>query len=180
VIPGEPDAFAVPLKVGQHGGVGFAGECAVVSAEDRELSRYRWSKDSHGYARRRTKGGGTIRLHRDLLGLPHGAPDGLVVDHINGDRLDNRRENLRVCEQHENSQNRRSMPGTSSQYRGVSLRKGRGGYKGKPWTAYANRSRRDIGAGEGRLVHLGDYATEEEAAEVAAAWRREHMPFTVD
>lgn len=43
-------------------------------------------------------------LHRLLMGCP----DGLVVDHINGDGLDNRRVNLRICTRTQNGQNRRS------------------------------------------------------------------------
>ena len=46
--------------------------------------------------------GNKYRLHRYLLN----APKGMVVDHINGDTKDNRLENLRVCTQKENLQNR--------------------------------------------------------------------------
>ena len=69
----------------------------------RELSRYFWQLSKHGYAFRRVYAGkranGTSRqrdlyLHRHILGLTKG--DGKIGDHVNRDRLDNRRENLRV------------------------------------------------------------------------------------
>ena len=58
-----------------------------------------------------------IYLHR-LLTL---APEGVQIDHINGDGLDNRRVNLRHATQSQNNANqRKKVPGTSK-YKGVSL-----------------------------------------------------------
>ncbi len=51
-----------------------------------------------------------IRLHRFILD----APDGVVVDHVNGDRLDNRRSNLRMVTPSQNSHNRRRVNRNSS------------------------------------------------------------------
>ena len=76
-----------------------------------------WSYSNSGYAMRGTTAGGkksrgytakdaaekTRLMHRQILGLIHG--DGKEVDHINKDRLDNRRANLRVVTRKENCAN---------------------------------------------------------------------------
>lgn len=176
--------FAIPLTVkrpgGRHGG--WDGTCTLVSPQDKELSKWSWCMDNHGYVRRRAKDGTTVRMHRQIMGVGPGvrADSGAtpVVDHMNHDPLDNRRDNLRVCSQAENAQNKRPHPNATSQYRGVSLRKGRGGYKGKPWIAYG-RLPNPAGKGRGELVYLGYYATEEEAAQVASEWRRENLSHSI-
>lgn len=49
------------------------------------------------------------------------APEGLVVDHINGDTTDNRKENLRLCTNTQNTKNlRKQLNGHTSKYKGVS------------------------------------------------------------
>lgn len=88
------------------------------------------------------------RLHRMLLR----PPADMVVDHINGDRLDNRRANLRVCTQTENLANGKPHRDGKSKYRGVCFRKREG-----TWRA-------QISLGGQKSKYLGQYPTEEEAA----------------
>lgn len=59
----------------------------------------------------------SILLHRMILGLPH--YDKRQADHINGDGLDNRRENLRICTNRQNAQNRKKRQGCLSKFKGV-------------------------------------------------------------
>jgi hypothetical protein len=74
------------------------GVFATVDAEDVEqLSQSRWLLAAVGYA---VASGGRRYMHREILGLVPG--DGLQCDHINGDKLDNRRSNLRAVPQGEN------------------------------------------------------------------------------
>lgn len=85
------------------------GLFALVSDEDFErVNAYKWcaSHESRGtkhYAIRRVTVHGKrvkVRMHRFILGLSHMSP--LIVDHLDGDGLDNRRENLEVVTQTEN------------------------------------------------------------------------------
>ncbi len=83
------------------------------------VSRFKWCADRVGlqwYAQRRAYGR-TIRMHQFIMN----PPKGMVVDHANGNGLDNRRENLRVCTKLENAWNkkRRKQQGAGSQYIGV-------------------------------------------------------------
>jgi hypothetical protein len=130
------------------------GLVALIDDEDAEWADLPWfatrGRGAHTmYARRhcpRDDGRDTTRLlHRDILGVP----PGVHVDHVNGDGLDNRRANLRLCTHEDNMRNRRPRPG---QFKGVrpSPRGGQG------WTA-----RIQIG---GKGLHLGTFETAEAAA----------------
>jgi hypothetical protein len=57
-----------------------------------------------------------VRMHRMILG----APDGMDVDHINGDPLDNRRENLRLASRSQNIANAKGHADAASRFKGVS------------------------------------------------------------
>lgn len=78
------------------------------------LSRWRiHHQRSHSYVERR--GQHLLRLSTFLLGKP---PRGFLIDHRNGNGLDNRRSNLRVCTPLHNSWNRRRIPNASG-FKGV-------------------------------------------------------------
>lgn len=90
-----------------------------------QLSNYTWSNNS-GYAMTK-KDGEHILLHRLLMN----PKQGLVVDHINGDTLDNRISNLRICKQSDNLKNIKNRENTSSEYKGVDFRKKTGLYRAR-------------------------------------------------
>jgi hypothetical protein len=106
-----------------------------------------------------------VRMHTIILGLQYG--DGLRGDHIDHNKLDNRRENLRLVTHAENMQNQSSTRNSSSGYRGVS------------WDSNTGKWRARCVFG-GMAYRLGSYWTEEEAHEVISTWRREHVPFAVE
>lgn len=81
-------------------------------------------------------------------------PDGMQTDHVNGNILDNRRENLRTCSPAENGWNKGKRSGKlTSKYKGVDYRKN----GMRCW-----RARIRVGD---RRINLGQYATEKEAAQ---------------
>lgn len=93
-----------------------------------------------------------VCFHRVVMGDP-ALPS--VVDHINRDKSDNRRQNLRVCSRSENNRNKAMAKGKSSKYHGVSLNRGK-------WCVVVRI--------DGRVKWLGSFDNEARAAEVAAPY----------
>lgn len=98
------------------------GKYAIVDDEDFEfLNKYKWCAGVNRaggvfYAKSHVNGR-MQSMHRLLLGV---TDRWVLVDHINHDTLDNRRSNLRIATQKQNNQNRKSVPNSTSKYRGVS------------------------------------------------------------
>ena len=113
---------------------------ALVDDEDFErVSRYKWHID-RGYAAMTVPGKGIMYMHRFV----NNTPRGMSTDHINRDKLDNRRSNLRTCTQRENNTNTKLRDDNTSGHRGVTWHK-----NDKKWQAQINI--------QGRLLYLGQY-----------------------
>lgn len=102
----------------------------------------------------------------DLIPSPvgiHGPRWTHSIDHINGNKLDNRRSNLRLLDRPSQMRNPNDAlrATNSSGYRGVSYVRSRERF-GKPWMAYVTVA--------GKTVNLGWYARAEEAAEARGRW----------
>lgn len=108
------------------------------------VSVTRYHKTEYGTARE------DYRYHRILLN----SPKGFEVDHINRNKLDNRRINLRLASRSENSANKAKAKGTTSIYRGVCYRVKIN--KKNPWGAYISKNK--------KRIELGYYPTEHDAA----------------
>ncbi|MCG3797047.1 HNH endonuclease [Bacillus toyonensis] len=126
------------------------GRMVQVSDEDFDwLNQYGWIATRDGYAISSVQIEEryvTVLMHRFIMGQP----SGLVVDHIDGNRLNNQRSNLRVCTQSQNSKNQGSSIGTSK-------------YKGVHWDKEKNKWLAQIMI-QRKNVFIGRYLTEEEAA----------------
>ena len=100
-----------------------------------------WAFGANMYVRNDSFGS----LHRYIMN----APDGMDVDHINHDTLDNRKNNLRICTRQQNLWN--TKPYGSCKYKGVCWDKHR-----NKWLSYVTF--------ENKFITLGRFNTEEEAA----------------
>ncbi len=122
----------------------------LVDDQDFEwLNKYNWCI-SKGYiiAHKPQSGkkGTTISIHRLIMNTPKN----IQTDHINGNKLDNRRENLRICSRSENNMNRHKVRG-KSKYKGVGWFK-----QTQCWQAYISKNY--------KIIHLGLFKSEKEAA----------------
>ena len=131
------------------------GKIALVDDEDYEsLIKHSWclSKCSNtNYAIRGVTENGkhrSILMHREIMR----PPPGLIVDHINGDGLDNRKANLRLVTESQNhyNQKKQSRP-TSSAYKGVYWHK-----RDKVWMVRIQST--------GTYHYIGSFKSEREAA----------------
>lgn len=127
------------------------GLFAVIDAADLHLiAGYQWRVNASGSSKMYAVAGQSpkIIMHRLILGVTNG----LFVDHINGDTLDNRRCNLRPATASQNRANAgKSKSSASSKYRGVSWKK-----RDRRWQAQIFH--------KGACHFLGYFLTEEEAA----------------
>ena len=127
---------------------------AKVSQEDwEELGKYKWFKNMQGYCSTKKTSTGQRLMHRMVVVLQNQTLHRLIlIDHINGDKLDNRRENLRTATAAQNAANKSKAKGNlSSQYIGVSFNRKKGKYVAKLQL-------------NGKNFNLGNYNTEKQAA----------------
>ena len=127
------------------------GYMALIDDEDFEkVSKYNWyvndrSKTRNTFYAEAHDNDKRLRMHRFVTNCPKG----MMVDHINGNGLDNRKENLRICTASENLMNR------------AAVRKNIFGYKGveKNGTTFSTRIK-----AKGVRYYLGNFRTPKEAA----------------
>ena len=100
------------------------------------------------------KGSNGCYVHRLVMG----SPEGMDIDHINGNGLDNRKENLRACTRSQNAMNKKLRSDSTTGYKGV--------YKVKN-TACKNpyKAAAAVPGTSGKKKSLGSFATAEEAAQ---------------
>lgn len=141
------------------------GCVALVDDRDNHLATFKWHTHENPpgvYARRTIAG----RLGRSRIEFMHhavlGVPSSVQVDHVNGNGLDNRRENLRIASHAQNQANRRLGKNNTSGFKGVYWHRGHG-----RWRAAIKVS--------GRKIVLGHFITPEAAARAYDKAALEHF-----
>lgn len=126
------------------------GHIAIVDVEDYErLNQFLWVINKNKkqlYAKRSLPKEGGKQKSETMQQLVLKAPNGLMIDHINGNGLDNRKSNLRIVTNRQNCQNRHQTK--TSRFPGVSWNKRR-----KKWESQAQIN--------GKHKSIGFYETEE-------------------
>lgn len=159
----EQATASVPLRARD----GSVRAYAIIDASDAEwVAHWRWSLHMGGYAFRLERVDGrsvTIFLHRAVLGLPPSPGQNRTheTDHINRNRLDNRRGNLRFVSRSVNMMNRGPYGRRSAQRGHVEWRNDTQKWRAFVWVA-------------GRRLHLGSFAEHEDAERAVAVWHQEH------
>lgn len=128
------------------------GMVAIVDDADFErLSQFNWYCNAYGYAVRTTND--KTPMHRFLMGVSRTerGSQRIEIDHINTNKLDNRRSNLRIVSSSQNKMNSNIRKDNTSGYKGVCLDKAGRGFETYIWA-------------EKRKKHLGYFDTAVKAA----------------
>ena len=136
------------------------GNIIKVSPEDYDRVIQKSWHIANGYARGCLTRTHKIMMHTFILGKP---PKGMEIDHINRDKLDNRRENLRFVTKSQNSHNRKIG-------------------KGIWWEKDRQKWRAEI-INQGKKIYLGIFKTEQEAKNayiVAKNWILLGLPISTN
>lgn len=133
----------------------------LVDKEDyKRIKMFRWTIDNHGYAVSKaysgTSSGLRVKMHRLIMSFP----DGLMIDHRDMNKLNNKKENLRICNKSTNSANRFTQSNNKLKIKGVTFRKDR------------NKYRATIGFNN-KQYFLGNFETAEDAKSAYNAKARE-------
>lgn len=126
---------------------------AIVDPDNYDwINQYTWHYTNMGYACRQSLISEglpkrPIMMHRQIMETPKG----MFTDHINHNKLDNRRENLRICDTGQNRRNAIKHCKSISKYKGVTYKK-----RMKRWLAAIAIDKKDI--------HLGVFDNEIDAA----------------
>lgn len=117
-----------------------------------ELSKYKWTaqRRKHTFYAMRSEGGKPVLMHRQILDLKQRFE---FCDHIDGNGLNNQRDNLRRCTIQENNLNKSGYKNSQSQLKGISRKNGK--RSGERWISRITWS--------GVLLYLGTFTTKEAA-----------------
>lgn len=154
----ELPKITIPLLRGKNTYAGKNAYVSPIDADIKEIHPWQFNEKS-GYAKYQWRESGRryiSYIHREIAERKLGRKltDKDIVKHINGDKLDNRRENINIITQLEQLQSNidKNKERSSSKYRGVSYDK-----MNKKWVSQIRY--------QGKREYLGRYSTQEEAAQ---------------
>ncbi|MCE0874158.1 MULTISPECIES: HNH endonuclease signature motif containing protein [Pseudomonas] len=138
----------------------------IRSLSVRAMGRIEGAKSPNGYLKLRLDGV-NLYAHRVAWALTHGVWPAHDIDHINGERDDNRLSNLRALRRHENLQNmRKRRPGAS-------------GVRGITWDKQTQTWRAQLSA-QGKRINIGRFKDKEMAEVAYLEAKRRHHPFSAE
>lgn len=129
------------------------GKVALVDDEDYEfLNQFKWLYHNKGYADRNLPRVNSKQKRQSMHRLINNTPEGFETDHIDGNKLNNQRSNLRMATPSQNQWNTNKRINNTSGFKGVSWHKGT-----KKWQAKINF--------KGKRKYLGLFDTPEAASQ---------------
>ena len=135
----------IPVKIRNK----LASKPMLVDDWDYEILKVRkWREEISGYAHARFNGK-IILAHKIIIWCPKG----MQADHIDGNKLNNQKSNLRICTQSQNQSNRNKPKNNTSGFKGVSW-----GKKSNKWQASIKKNNKDN--------YLGLFKNKEDAAKI--------------
>ncbi|NFO57694.1 hypothetical protein FDB39_12505 [Clostridium botulinum] len=138
------------------------GKTILIDKEDLEkVKPYTWRINKNGYAvteyREDTNKTKRMQMHR----LINNTPRKMITDHINRNKLDNRKSNLRTCTHSQNAMNVEKYRGTTSKIKGVSYEK-----RDRLWKAKITKN---------KITKEKRFKTEKEAIKQRIKWEKEYF-----
>jgi ribosomal protein S17E len=137
------------------------GQFSMIDDEDyKEVIKYNWhaQKGHSGYYANswsKTIKNKKVHMHRLVMN----PPENMMIDHVNGNTLDNRKENLRICTNQQNQFNSKKASNNTSGYKGVTHDRGR-------WKAQIRIN--------GKPTHLGYFNSPEDGHKAYCAAAKKH------
>lgn len=127
-------------------GTGFTVDAELID----EVRKYNWFRNSKGYIQRGNRGLPKMMIHWFVMDME--SATGFPIDHVNRDKTDCRRDNLRIVTALQNSMNHSRLSTNRSGYTGVFWNK-----RKKRWTSFIYAS--------GRHIYFGHFTDKESAAQ---------------
>ena len=152
------------------------GETTIVDDDDFDyLSKHKWYLSKHGYAigcEKRNNIKSFAKIHRIIMGINDPS---IKIDHVNGNKLDNRKNNLRIASNSQNVHNSAKRKNTSNSFKGVNYV-----HRIKLWQSRCRMNNCDYFLGHFSSEIAAAYAYNKKAIELSEYSRINYLPYNSD